>query len=157
MDTIFIETPQGFKVATMIGKLFKQVSVEEIEAEEEIINDENIRLTKVHKAKQGETRALIEDLQRDAREEQEKINVNQANTQPIKQNRHAQLEHEAEQDKAKHSEYLAQRYDLEAVSENEVINSQNEMKKVSSASKKRADRIRERRQQKQNKGNKDDS
>jgi hypothetical protein len=157
MDTIFIETPQGFKVATMIGKLFRQVSVEEIEAEEKIINEENIRLTKEHKAKQGETRALIEDLQRDAREEQEKINVNQANTQPIKQNRHAQLSHETEQDKVKHSEYLVHRYGLEAVSDNEVIKSQGETKKVSSTSEKRADRIRERRQQKQNKGNKDDS
>ena len=67
------------------------------------------------------------------------------------------IEHETEQDKVKHSEYLAHRYGLEAVSGSDITKPQEETKTVPSASTARADRIRERRQQKQNKGNKDDS
>lgn len=49
MDVIFIETPDGFQPAIQNGSLFKHVSVEEIEAEQDIIHEENKQIIKTIK------------------------------------------------------------------------------------------------------------
>ena len=149
MDVIFIETPDGFKAATLIGQLFQHVSMEEIKSEEKIIHEGNVELKKLHKEKQGETRGLIEHLQSNARKEQEKINVNQANTQNIKSNRNEEIEHEVMKDKLRHEEFLVQGHGLIPVSEKRESNVQQQ----SAASSARGDRIREMREQRKNRGN----
>ncbi|NWL14422.1 transposase family protein [Pseudoalteromonas sp. Scap03] len=157
MDVIFIETPDGFQPAIQNGSLFKHVSVEEIEAEQDIIHEENKQIIKNHKAKQGKTRALIEDLQANARLEQEKITVNDANTQPIKEHRNVHIEREIEQDQARHSMYLADQYRLVEVQEVETSQSRltdNNSAPIESA---RARRIRENREKTNNRGKKNDS
>ena len=153
MDVIFIETPEGFQPATLMGTLFKHISVEEVEAEQLIIHEENKRLVKIHKAKQSETRALIEDIQLSAREEQEEITVNAANTQPIKDNRKTHIEQEIEQDKNLHNAFVANQHGLVAVNEcnkeQEVIQENSGVINNST----RSNRVRERRQRNRGKNN----
>jgi hypothetical protein len=150
MDTILIATPDGFKVATMIGTLFQHVSKEDVDREEKIINSRNIELRKKYKEKLGENRALIEDLQRDAKAQQEKINVNQANTQNIRMNRGEEIEHETKNDRLRHEEYLAKVHGLSRVTHVEENLQQHEG--ASSTLSERANRVREKREQRIIKG-----
>lgn len=97
---------------------------------------------------------MIEDLQANARLEQEKITVNDANTQPIKEHRNVHIEREIEQDQARHSMYLADQYRLVEVQEVETSQSRltdNNSAPIESA---RARRIRENREKTNNRGKK---
>ncbi|ALO40972.1 DDE-type integrase/transposase/recombinase [Pseudoalteromonas phenolica] len=153
MDFILIETPAGFMPATLITPLFKHVSIEEVEAEQEVIRKENNRLRAIHKAKQGETRALIEDLQDNARQEQEKISVHAANTQSIKTNREFHKEQEKKHDGAVHAKYLATKHGLVKVLNESSQQPQLDNKACEANESPRAKRIREKREKNRGKDN----
>ena len=156
LSYILIETEEGFQVATLIGDLFKEVSVEDAEREIEVINENNTKQKKLHREKQSKTRALAEDLGRVAREEQVKINVNQANTQDLRANKGEEIEYETRNDEKRFKEFISEKYDV--VHTNSENSSEKEEKIINSTQKAtdRAQRIRERRSKNKDKGEKDE-
>lgn len=154
LSYILIETKEGFQVATLIGDLFKGVSVEDAEREIEIINVKNTRQKKLHREKQSQTRSLIEDLGREAKKEQVKINVNQANTQDLSANRREEIDHETKSDENRFKAFISEKYDEVHIDPDNSPEKDDKTQNITQKATDRAQRIRERRSKNKDKGEK---
>ncbi|MGF1765416.1 transposase [Aliivibrio kagoshimensis] len=94
MSKIFIETPDGLKVATLCAEdnLLTEMSDESITYQKNEQTVQNNQLKEIHDEKQSETRISAQNIVDSAKYQQQKINANQANSQDISANREDAIE-----------------------------------------------------------------
>jgi hypothetical protein len=96
MGKIYIVTPDGLQEATLHpeDEAYKHHSAEFIQYDKNNQTIENSDQLDIYHKEQGKTRHSFKNVVKNARDEQNPINANQANTQDLSENRRTVIEHE---------------------------------------------------------------